>query len=75
LAFLQLRYFMLAPYTLAGIRPIVKDFLVKHWRCGAVVILFDNEIEDRWFKSRQGVWFSGVYTLQCCSLKLKSHCI
>jgi hypothetical protein len=33
-----------------------------------VVIISATGIEDRGFKSRQGVRFLGRYTLQCCPL-------
>jgi hypothetical protein len=31
------------------------------------VIVCSNGTEDRWFKSRQGARFLGLYTLQYCS--------
>jgi hypothetical protein len=39
-----------------------------------VVIVYATGTEDRGFETRQGVMFLGLYTLQCCSLYLNSHC-
>jgi hypothetical protein len=36
------------------------------WRRGIVVIASAYRIEDPEFKSRQGVRFLRIYTLQCC---------
>jgi hypothetical protein len=39
-----------------------------------VVIVFAKETEDRGIESHQGVMLLGLCSLQCCSLKLNSHC-
>jgi hypothetical protein len=49
-------------------------FFSLPWRIGKVVIATAYRTEDPGFKSRQGVRFLGIYTLQCCC-HMHCHCV